>query len=79
MSWLAITLQVAGKQQFGALPLRSSVDLTTCPTYDVEKALTAGQKASFLTMDVKGAFNAVLPGRLVRRLREQGWPDYLVR
>ena len=30
-------------------------------------------------MDVKGAFNGVLPGRLVRRLREQGWPEYLVR
>ena len=30
-------------------------------------------------MDIKGAFDAVLPGRLVRRLREQGWPDNLVR
>ena len=30
-------------------------------------------------MDVKGAFDGVLPGRLVRRLREQGWPDNLVR
>ena len=29
-------------------------------------------------MDVKGAFDAVLPGRLVRRLREQGWPNNLV-
>jgi hypothetical protein len=78
MSWLAITLQVVGKQQFGALPLRSSVDLTTCLTYDVERALSAKKKASFLTMDVKGAFDAVLPGRLIRRLREQGWPDHLV-
>jgi hypothetical protein len=30
-------------------------------------------------MDVKGAFDGVLPGRLVRRLREQGWPECLVR
>jgi hypothetical protein len=30
-------------------------------------------------MDVKGAFDAVLPGRLAYRLREQGWPEYLVR
>ncbi|EDN98166.1 hypothetical protein SS1G_13023 [Sclerotinia sclerotiorum 1980 UF-70] len=30
-------------------------------------------------MDVKGAFDAVLPGRLVNRLREQGWPNNLVR
>jgi hypothetical protein len=32
-----------------------------------------------LTLDIKGAFDAVLPGRLARRLREQGWPDLLVR
>lgn len=79
MSWLAITRQVVGKQRFGALPLRSSVDLTTCLTHDVEKALLAGKKASFLTMDVKGFFDAVLLGRLFRRLREQDWPDHLVR
>ena len=79
MAWLAVTLQVIGPQQFGALPLRSSVDLTTCLTHDVEEALLNGQKASFLTMDVKGAFDAVLPGRLAHRLREQGWPDHLVR
>jgi hypothetical protein len=79
MAWLAISLQIVGNQQFGALPLRSSVDLTTCLTHDVEEALLSGSKASFLTMDVKGAFDGVLPGRLVRRLREQGWPDHLVR
>lgn len=32
-----------------------------------------------IKLDVNGAFDAVLPGRLIRRLREQGWPDYLVR
>ncbi|EED14533.1 hypothetical protein TSTA_107400 [Talaromyces stipitatus ATCC 10500] len=34
--------------------------------------------ASLLTLDVKGAFDSVLPGRLIRRLREQGWPTNLV-
>ncbi|EED20964.1 hypothetical protein TSTA_081970 [Talaromyces stipitatus ATCC 10500] len=33
---------------------------------------------SLLTLDVKGAFDSVLPGRLIRRLREQGWPTNLV-
>ena len=28
---------------------------------------------------MKGAFDAVLLGRLAYKLREQGWPDYLVR
>lgn len=32
-----------------------------------------------LTLDIKGAFDSVLPGRLTLRLREQGWPDYLVK
>lgn len=78
MSWIAITMHITGKQQFGALPLRSSVDLTTCLTHDIEKALNSGLKASFITMDVKGAFDGILPGRLARRLREQGWPAHLI-
>lgn len=32
-----------------------------------------------LTTDLKGAFDSVLLGRLVRCLREQGWPDKLVK
>jgi hypothetical protein len=79
LAWLAISLRVLADQQFGALPLRSSVDLTTCLTHDIEEALNKGLKATLLTMDIKGAFDAVLPGRLVRRLRKQGWPDNLVR
>ena len=31
-----------------------------------------------LTLDVQGAFDAVLPGRLIERLREQGWPTNVV-
>ena len=78
MSWLVITLQIVASQQFGALPLWLSVDLTTCLTHNVEKALQQGLKASFLTMDIKGVFDVVLPGRLTHRLREQGWPNNLV-
>jgi hypothetical protein len=79
MSWIAVTYKVLASQQFGALPLRSAVDLTTCLTYDVEEALNKGLTATLLTLDVKGAFDTVLPGRLVHRLREQGWPDNLTR
>jgi hypothetical protein len=78
MSWTAVHYKVLLKQQFGALPLRSAVDLTTCLTHDVETALNSNYTASLLTLDVKGAFDGVLPGRLIRRLREQGWPDCLV-
>jgi len=78
MSWIAITFGVLAKQQFGALPLRSATDLTTCLTHDIESALNQGKVASLLTLDVKGAFDAVLPGRLVNRLRTQGWSSNLV-
>lgn len=78
MSWLAIKHKVLAKQQFGALPCRSAVDLTTCLTHDVESALKKGLTASMATLDVKGAFDGVLSGRLVCRLREQGWPHHLV-
>ena len=66
------------KQQFSALPLRSTVDLTTCLTHDVELALNSKLTTSLLTLDVKGAFNGVLLGCLVKRLREQGWLNNLV-
>ncbi|EED20549.1 conserved hypothetical protein [Talaromyces stipitatus ATCC 10500] len=78
MAWISIHHKVLARQQFGALPLRSATDLTTCLTHDVEQALNQGMTASLLTLDVKGAFDSVLPGRLIRRLREQGWPTNLV-
>ena len=78
ISWLAINLRILLDQQFGALPLQSSVDLTTCLTHNIETALNSKLQAILLTMDIKGAFNEVLPSQLVRRLCEQGWPDNLV-
>ncbi|EED16647.1 transposon I factor, putative [Talaromyces stipitatus ATCC 10500] len=78
MAWISIHYKVLARQQFGALPLRSVNDLTTCLTHDVEQALNQGMTTSLLTLDVKGAFDAVLPGRLIRRLCEQGWPTNLV-
>ncbi|KAI1003873.1 hypothetical protein K3495_g4334 [Podosphaera aphanis] len=71
MAWTAIRFKVISQHQFGALPLRSSVDLTTCLTHDVEIALAKGETASVATLDIKGVFDAVLLGRLIRRLREQ--------
>jgi ribonuclease HI len=78
MAWISIRYRVLASQQFGALPLRSAIDLTTCLTHDVEQALNQRQTASLLTLDVKGAFDNVLPGRLIHRLRAQGWPNNLV-
>ncbi|KAI0998731.1 hypothetical protein K3495_g9465 [Podosphaera aphanis] len=77
MSWIAIKHKLFTRQQFRALPLRSSVDLLTCLTHHIESALARGETASIATLDIKGAFDAVLTGRLVRRLREKGWPFQL--
>jgi len=81
LSWIAIKHRVLHPQQFGALPLRSSADLVACLVHDVEEAWAKDRKliSSVLTADIKGAFNAVLPGRLLKRLRDQGWPDHVAR
>lgn len=77
MAWLAVTQRIVGQNQFGALPLRAASDLTTAVTHDIELAWSQGEAASMVTLDVKGAFDAVMPGRLRRRLLEQGWPRRL--
>lgn len=79
MSYLAVRQKILSPQHFGALPKRSALDLVACATHDIELALRKGKEASMLIMDVQGAFDAVLPNRLVKRLREQGWPTQLVR
>lgn len=73
MAWIGIHYKVLASRQFGALPLRPAVDLTTCLLHDAEQALNQRQTASLLT------FDGVLPGRLVHRLRSHGWPDNLAR
>ena len=78
MAWIAIKYKVLQPQQFGALPLRSATDLAAALIHDVEEAWSQGLKASMLTLDVQGAFDAILSGRLIGRLREQGWPINVV-
>lgn len=79
MSETALLEGLLNPQHFGALPKRSAVDLTAALTHDLEEALDRGLEGILLTMDVQGAFDSVLPNRNAKRLREQGWPDNLVR
>ncbi|RFU78212.1 reverse transcriptase [Trichoderma arundinaceum] len=62
-----------------ALPRSSSTDLVACLIHDIERALDRGLVASLLTLDISGAFDIVMRNRLVRRLREQGWPTLFVK
>ncbi|OHW96943.1 endonuclease reverse transcriptase [Colletotrichum incanum] len=78
LAWTTAKFRVLHDQQFGALPLRSCSDLIAAAIHDIEYAWQRGLVTSMLTLDIKGAFDAVLPGRLIRRLRCQGWPENLV-
>ena len=79
MAHLAVIHDVVGQQQFGALPKRSATDLVSCVVHDIEEANSQGWAATFVTLDVQGAFDAVLHNRLVRRMQEQGWPESILK
>ncbi|KAI0993264.1 hypothetical protein K3495_g14920, partial [Podosphaera aphanis] len=79
MSHLAITWNIVGQQQFGALPKRSATDLVSCVVHDIEEAKTQGWASTFVTLDVRGAFDAVLHNRLIWRMESQGWPKPILK
>ncbi|KAK5994259.1 putative RNA-directed DNA polymerase from transposon BS-like protein [Cladobotryum mycophilum] len=79
MAWTSVQHEVLDPKQAGALPKRSAVDLAAALIHDIDQALMEGKVATLVTMDVQGAFDAVLCNRLLLRLREQGWPTTLVR
>ena len=79
LAWTAIKHKVLHPQQFGALPCRSATDLAAALVHDIEESWARGLSASILTLDLKGAFDAVLSGRLNHRLRRQGWPATVLR
>ncbi|RAL61402.1 hypothetical protein DID88_009535 [Monilinia fructigena] len=74
ISWAAIHYGVISPQHGGALPKRSAVDLVASFVYDVESAFAQGKEVTLVTLDVQGAFDALLPRRLLERMRKQGWP-----
>jgi len=65
LAYLAINHKVLHPNQVGALPKRSATDVVTALVYDAERALGNGKVATLVTMDVKGAFDAILPNRLI--------------
>ena len=77
MAYLAVNEGVFSPQHIGALLKCSAGDLVACVIHNIETAWALRKKASLLTMDIQGAFDAVLKNRLCMRLREQGWPTSL--
>ncbi|KAJ3575723.1 hypothetical protein NPX13_g3935 [Xylaria arbuscula] len=79
IAWIALQRGVLSPQHGGALPKRSTMDLVCALLHDVEIALSKGYVVTLLTMDVQGAFDALLKRRLLYRMRQQGWPLPLLR
>ncbi|POS83141.1 hypothetical protein EPUL_004929, partial [Erysiphe pulchra] len=78
MSHLAIFTEIVGRQQFGALPKRSATDLVSFVIHEIEEAKTQGWASTFVTLDVEGAFDAVLHNRLIWRMQAPGWPNSIL-
>lgn len=68
----ALISQKVPQQLIGALPGRSANDLVVCLVHDVEHTLSLRHKAVLVTLDVQGAFDATLHGRLLRRMKGMG-------
>lgn len=78
MAFLALEHRVLARDQCSAIPRHSTIDLTTALYSDITDAWARHQVAGMVTIDVQGAFDSVLSGRLALRLRQQGWPNQLV-
>ncbi|KFZ20594.1 hypothetical protein V502_03127, partial [Pseudogymnoascus sp. VKM F-4520 (FW-2644)] len=79
VAWTALTSGILSSQHGGALPKRSAMDLVAAFTHEIETAFTTRQHATMITMDVQGAFDALLANRLLARMTKQGWPLPLLR
>jgi hypothetical protein len=54
------------------------MDLVASFTHDVEEAIANSKQVTIVTIDVQGAFDALLVNRLLRRMQHQGWPFTLL-
>jgi ribonuclease HI len=78
IAYAALENDLLSPQHGGALPRRSAMDLVTAFTHDVEHAFAMKKHVTMVTMDVQGAFDALLKNRLLQRMRKQGWPRSLL-
>ncbi|RAL59878.1 hypothetical protein DID88_000505 [Monilinia fructigena] len=79
IAWTSLTHSTLSPQHCGALPKRSAMDLVSAFVHDVECAFARKREVTLVTMDVQGAFDALLPRRLLKRMQDQGWPVPLLK
>src|SRR5699024_4561619 len=73
------TMGVLHPGQMGSRKKRSAIDAVACLIQNTHEAWKLQQLVGVLFLDVKGAFDHVNPGRLVRRLIEFGLDGDLIR
>ena len=78
MAKLAITYEIVTYQQFSVLPNRAATDLVFCVVHDIEEARSQDWASIFVTLDVQGAFDAVLHNQLIWLLHSRGWPTQIL-
>jgi ribonuclease HI len=80
LTYLALHFRILAPDQCGATSRRAATDLTTALYTDIREIWSRSRShvAGMVTVDIKGAFDGVLPGRLLQRLREQGWPPQVL-
>lgn len=78
VAYTAMESGIISPQHCGSLPKRSAMDLVATCVHKCETAWHHGKSVTLVTMDVKGAFDALLKNRLLWRMLEQGWPYPLI-
>src|SRR5438045_1587168 len=71
---MALTSGILSPQHGGTLPKCSTMDLVAVFTHDIKAAMMLGKQITMITMDVQGAFDALLPKWLLAWMTGQGWP-----
>lgn len=79
IAWAALQHGILSPTHGGALPRRSATDLICALTQNIEMALAEGKAVTIVTSDVQGAFDALLPKRLIKEMRAMGFDIRLLR
>jgi hypothetical protein len=56
---------IISPQHVGAVLKQLAIDIIVAFTHDVEQALAVGKRVTIVTMDVQGAFDALLKNQLL--------------
>ncbi|EDN09819.1 conserved hypothetical protein [Histoplasma mississippiense (nom. inval.)] len=78
LAYTALIHGIVSPQHEGALLRWSAMDLIAAFTHEVEAAFTQNKEVSMVTMDVQGAFDAVLRRQLLQWMVQQKWPHELL-